>query len=177
MQSNNEYGKALFLLCEEQGCAKDVWMELRSIKKILTDNPKYVTLIDTPALSKEKKMELIDQAFAPVNEYVKNLIKILCERHAFYTFAEIEKTYDAYYLEAKNIIMVEAITAIPLTEKQILDLKMKIGEETGKHSVIENTVDESILGGVILRYEGKQLDGSLKARLDRLASGLKNTVI
>jgi len=177
MQTENEYGKALFLLTDEEGCAREVWQNIRSVSKMLTDNPDYIRLIDTPAIPKEKKLALIDEAFAPVNEYLRNLIKILCEKRAFHTFFDMEKTFNDYYYESRDIVIAEAITAVPLTDKQILNIQMKIGEATGKNAVIDNTVDPSILGGVILRYNGKQLDGSVKSRLDSISLVLKNTVI
>ena len=48
---------------------------------------------------------------------------------------------------------------------------------TGKQVVLVNQVDPSVLGGIAVRYSGKQLDGTLRRRLDELEAGLKNTVI
>ena len=45
---------------------------------------------------------------------------------------------------------------------------------TGKKIILKNTVKPEILGGVMLRYSGIQLDGSVKARLDGFAKSLKN---
>ena len=48
---------------------------------------------------------------------------------------------------------------------------------TGKTIIIKNTVDKSILGGIKLRYLGKELDGTRKARLNAIEKSLKNTII
>jgi len=53
----------------------------------------------------------------------------------------------------------------------------KLASTTGKKIIIKNTVTPEILGGVKLRYSGKQLDGSVKTRLDKFEQSLKNTVI
>ena len=177
MQTNNEYGRALFMLCEEEGCADSVYGELSDIVRILEESPKYIKLLDTPALPKEEKLRLIDEAFAPIDERVRNLIKILCEKHAVYSFFDAKKTYDSCYLESRKIEIVDAITAVKMTDSQIENLKIKLGEICGKSIIVNNIINPDILGGMVLRYDGKQLDGSVKARLDRLSAGLKNTVI
>ena len=64
-----------------------------------------------------------------------------------------------------------------MTKTQLDAMKAKLAKITGKHIIIKNTVDPTILGGVKIRYSGIQLDGSVKTRLDKFEEGLKNTVI
>jgi F-type H+-transporting ATPase subunit delta len=64
-----------------------------------------------------------------------------------------------------------------MTESQIEALKAKLIAETGKKIIIKNTVDPTILGGVKLRYSGKQIDGSVKTRLDAFSESLKNIIV
>ena len=86
-------------------------------------------------------------------------------------------TYEELYDSARGIERVEAITAVALTEAQLTALTKRLNAMTGKRAVIKNTVDPTILGGVKLRYQGKQLDGSVKTRLDKFEAALKSTVI
>ena len=62
-----EYGKALFLLTEETRTTKTVAEELLGVKKLLCENPRYIKLLDTPALAKEEKLALVDRAFASLD--------------------------------------------------------------------------------------------------------------
>ena len=177
MTSAKEYGKALFLLAQEDGTTAVIAEELESVREILRENPRYEKLLDTPALSKEEKLLLIDRAFSTLNENLVNLIKILCEKHSVYQFARIAGAYIALYDESRGIERVEALTAVAMTPKQIDALTEKLSASTGKTVIIKNTVDASLLGGVVLRYAGKQLDGSVKARLSALEKSLKETVL
>ncbi len=172
-----EYGKALFLLTEEARKTETVFAELRDLKKLLCENPRYIKLLDTPALAKAEKLALIDRAFASFDEDLRNFIKILCEKHAVYQIPKVADVYAALYDEARGIERVEAVTAVAMTAAQIAAMTGKLAALTGKTVQIKNTVDPAVLGGVILRYAGTQLDGSLKARLENFEKSLKGLVI
>lgn len=177
MTDANEYGKALFLITEEDGLSDKILADVRAADSVLMSNPDYVKLLDSPAISKAERVDLVDRAFGKVNGYLLNLIKILTENRNVYLFDKIAKAYYSLYDESRGILRVEAITAIPLTEKQSKAIKEKLSSSLGKTIVISNVVDPSILGGVKLRYSGVQLDGSVKTRLDKFEDALKNTVI
>jgi F-type H+-transporting ATPase subunit delta len=172
-----EYGKALFLLTEETRTTKTVAEELLGVKKLLCENPRYIKLLDTPALAKEEKLALVDRAFASLDGNLLNFLKILCEKHAVYQLPRVADVYAALYDEARGIERVEAVTAVAMTEKQLSALTNKLAALTGKSIVIRNTIDPTILGGVVLRYAGTQLDGSLRARLESFEKSLKDLVI
>ena len=172
-----EYGKALFLLTEEDGTTKAVAEELRAVQKLLRENPRYEKLLDTPALSKEEKLQLIDRAFSSMNESLVNLMKILCEKHSVYRFSGVADAYAALYDESRGIERVQALTAVAMTAKQLELLSAKLSFSTGKTVIVENTVDPSLLGGMVLRMAGKQLDGSVRARLCALEKSLKEIVL
>lgn len=172
-----EYGKALFLLTEETRTTKTVAEELLGVKKLLCENPRYIKLLDTPALAQEEKLALVDRAFASLDGNLLNFLKILCEKHAVYQLPRVADVYAALYDEARGIERVEAVTAVAMTEKQLSALTNKLAALTGKSIVIRNTIDPTILGGVVLRYAGTQLDGSLRARLESFEKSLKDLVI
>ena len=177
MTVRNEYGRALFLLAKEEGAIDDIKRDVQTAAKVLKDNPKYVKLLDTPALSKEERLSLADNAFGTLHPTLKNLLKILTERRLVYSFRDICETYLDMYNEEMGIEEVEAVTAIPMSEAQIENMRAKLEAQTGKKIIITNTVDPTILGGVKIRYSGKQVDGSVKTRLDAFADSIKNIVI
>ena len=65
-----------------------------------------------------------------------------------------------------------AVTAIPLDEEQMEKLKNKMAGVTGKQIVLKNQVDPSVLGGVLVRVENKQIDDTIKNRLNELTTRL-----
>lgn len=177
MTDAKEYGKALFMLASECGNVSKVAEDVKIARSVISTNPDYVRILNTPALSKDERVALADRAFSALDESVLNLIKILTESHALQLFIGASDEFLAEYDESRGILRVEAISAVPLTDKQSHALAQKLGKTLGKTAIITNTVDPSILGGLKLRYGSCQLDGSIKTRLDKFEEALKNTVI
>ena len=174
MARKNEYANALFMLASEESAVEAVKEDVDSASLAFKENPDYIKLLDTPALTKAEKLSLIDDALSSLCYSVKNLIKILCETHLVHTFKEIASAYLALYDDYFGIERAEAVTAVPLTDEQENAITQRLAEMTGKKIILKNTVNPEILGGVMLRYSGIQLDGSVKTRLDSFAQSLKN---
>jgi F-type H+-transporting ATPase subunit delta len=119
----------------------------------------------------------VGTAFGRLDENLLNLIKILTERRSVQLFGKIAEEYYRLYDESRGILRVEAITALPLTKAQADAITRKLSSSLNKTVVLSNTIDQSTLGGVKLRYGGVQLDGTVKTRLDKFEEALKNTVI
>ena len=172
-----EYGKAIFSLSDEEGALEKTKSDIECVLAALTENEGYTQLLDTPALPVSERLSLIDEAFSALSQNVLNLIKILCEKYSTHLFFGIAKEFISLYNEKMGIENAEAITAVEMSEEQLERLRVRLEGLTGKKIVIKNTVDASIIGGVRLRYMGKQLDSSLKTRLSRLEEGLRETII
>lgn len=177
MTDANEYGKALFLITEEDAMSDTVLTDVKIAESIFKSNPDYVKLLDSPVLKKEERVELVDRAFGSLNVNLMNLIKILTEKREVHLFDKIATAYYGLYDQSRGIVRVEAITAIPLTKEQSDAIARKLASMLGKKIFVTNVIDRSILGGVKLRYSGIQLDGSVKTRLDKFDEAIKNTVI
>lgn len=165
MADASEYGKALLMLANESGNADSVLADFSDVKKAIEDNPKYVDLADTPALPSSKRVELIHEAFSGIDGNLLNLLKILCEKREFYKVYAVADSFGKYYDESVGRLRVTAVTAVPLTSGQCDALVKRLEAKTGKTVVLENIVDPAVLGGVKLRYDGVQYDGTLRANL------------
>lgn len=172
-----EYGRALFMLTEELGRTEAVRDEALALGALLRDMPEYTQLLDTPALSIEERVALIDEAFGGLDEYLVNLVKLLAERRLAYLIARTLTAFEEEYMESRGIARAEAITAVALTEDEARLLKEKLEAITGKQIIIENKIDPSILGGIKLRYMGIQRDGTVKTRLDTFRRLLGDAVV
>lgn len=167
-----EYGDALYSLAQEEDCLDEVLEGLSLAVSALRENPAYLTLIQNPALPKEERLPLLDEAFAGAHTYVLHFLKLLCERSALALAAGALEEYKALLYLQRGILPVEAISAVPLTGEQQKALTDKLATKTGKTILLENTIDPALLGGVKLRYEGKELDGTAAGRLSALRRSL-----
>ena len=163
-----EYGDALYSLALEENCLDEALEGLTLAVSAFHENPGYLRLVQNPALPKEERLSLLAQAFTGVHPYVLHLLKLLWERSALsLSFGALEQYKSLLYAQ-RGILPVEAISAVPLTEAQQQALQDKLAAKTGKTILLETKLDPSLLGGVKLRYEGKELDGTSAGRLAAL---------
>ena len=177
MTDMKEYASALFLLCKEENTIDTVRAELDALKQVLAENPEYTKLLDTPAMKKEERLALAEAAFGGFSEYLLNVILILAERHLATGLPRLCDEFATLSDDERGILRAEAVTAVAMSDAQIARLATKLSERTGKTVIIKNTVDPAMLGGVKLRYGGTQLDGTVKASLDRFERALEGSVI
>lgn len=174
---SKEYGVALYDLCKEENITEEVLEELLSIDAVIKENKEYKNLLDTPAIPLKDRLSIIDEAFSSCSLYVINFIKLLAENKKFYKFSSVVSKFNELYYEEKNIERVEAITCVPLSDEQTIKLKEKIEKIISKNVNITNKVDESIIGGVILKLNNKMYDGSIRKSLDEIACKIKSNTL
>lgn len=167
-----EYGDALYSLAVEEECLDEVLEGLSLAVTAFRENPGYLTLVQNPALPKGERLALLDKAFEGVQPYVLSLLKLLCERSALSLAPGALEQFKVRLYEGRGILPVEAVSAVPLTEAQQQALKDKLAAMTGKTILLETKLDPSVLGGVKLRYEGRELDGTAAGRLSALRRAL-----
>lgn len=167
-----DYGRALFELARQEHREGEIGEEMAGVRAILEQQPAYARLLDSPALPKEQRLALLEEAFSGLSLYHLNFLKILCEKHAVNQYAACAQIYGQLYDQAHGILRATAITAIAMSKAQQAALTKKLAAMTGKRVELSNVVDSRVLGGVTLRFGGVQLDGSLQARLDALRQSL-----
>jgi F-type H+-transporting ATPase subunit delta len=170
-----EYGKALFLLAKEENITELIWEQAKAVKNLLLENPKYITLLDTPAVPTGEKQSLLQDAFSGLHTHLISFMKILISKRSVYLFPRVVAAYNEAYDEMNNIMHANAITAVPLTITQVGNLTAKLCKITGKNVILQNEIDPSIIGGVRLQFDGKQLDSSLETQLLTLRETIKQS--
>ncbi len=166
--AEKEYGGALYDLAVEEHCEDAVLESLAMAAQVFAQEPDYLKLVQNPAVPLAERLGLLDEAFGAAHEYARNLLKILCEKTALGLVPGCVQEYRTRLNEARGVLPVQAVSAVPLSEAQQTALREKLAAKTGKTIQLENVVDPSVLGGVRLRYDGKELDGTAAGRLAAL---------
>lgn len=166
------YGASLFSLADEENLLSETMDELLSVRSIFLENTDYAPLLDSPTVPLSSRLSLIDEAFEDATEYVRNFIKILCEKKCTHLFSDCVKNFEKLYNKKYNIENVTVITAAPLSEALKERLIEKLSNDLGKKVILDLKVDKSILGGLIIRTENSQTDASVRARLEAIKTQL-----
>ena len=177
-QAANTYAQALYDLAKDEGLGKTVLEELSVLKTVFAENPEYSKLLSAPDLPKQERCNVLDEAFrGKVHPYVLNFLKILTEKGYIRQFPACCDAYRGFYNEDNGILVVKAVSAVALSAQQIEKLTAKLEATTGKKIDLHCSVDTATLGGLRLSYDGKQVDGTVRNRLDSIGKLLKNTVL
>lgn len=173
----HSYASALFALAQEKNEEGEILSQLEQLDGILRENYDFVKLLDCPAIPTSERTALLDEAFCAAHEYVLNFLKVLCEDKCAKLFSQCVKEYKKEYEEKSGIAHYTAVTTAPLSARHRARLIEKLEKESGKTVILEETVDKSIIGGIILKGENNITDASVSARLKALREELLSASI
>ncbi|MFA6393982.1 MAG: ATP synthase F1 subunit delta [Patescibacteria group bacterium] len=104
-----------------------------------------------------------------VKGVLKKFIEVLVKNNDFKKAKDVIRNLDKIFREEEGILEAEIVVASPLKKEMVKIVKDYVTEASGAKKVeVAERVDKNILGGIIIKYEDKIIDGSLKSRLSRL---------
>lgn len=165
-ETSKDYATALFAVAKETGAEQDFSESLAMIASLLTENPDYVEFLASPAISKKERTTALETAFADsIPEKLLAFLALLTENGHIRLLFECVKEYEALYQVSKHVSTAQVTSAVALTEKEKNALIRKLEALCGHTVLLACSTDKTLLGGMIVRVDGKVLDGSLKHRL------------
>ena len=177
-QAGNVYGQGLYALAKEEGLQEQILGELAVLETAFTENPDFPKLLASHNIPRQERTAVLDESFRDrVHPYVLNFLKILTEKGYIKHFSGCCRTYRQHYNRDNGIVTVTAYTAIALPAEQRRKLTAKLSTVTGKTIELDCRIDPEALGGVRLDFDGKQVDGTVRRRLEDIRGILKNTVL
>ena len=168
------YGSSLYDLAAGENLTEVMMEQTGQVRELFRENPEYVQLLSEPSIPKEERTGLIETAFGTQAErYLVNFLKLLCERNILREFAGCCDEFTRRYNADHNIAEAVVTSAVTLDEAQIKALKDKLEQISGRNVALRQTKDPAVLGGIRVELDGKQLDGTVKRRLDGISRKLK----
>ena len=175
---SGRYAKAIHELAEEKKILTKIVDDFISLKKLLKESDSLSNLIKSPAVSKSGKQ----------NSIIKILNKAKAQKLTikfFGTLANngrlilIKEVIDKFLSEVSRIngeVKAEVISSFMLDQDQQKKVVAAISEATGiKKIILSTSVDESLIGGLIVKIGSKMIDNSLKTKLNRLEIAMRGT--
>jgi F-type H+-transporting ATPase subunit delta len=173
MSSNRaaiRYAKAILEIATSKGVAQTVNDDMQTIATTINSNTELSTFIQNPTIKVEVKNNALLEVFADINAVTKSLFRLLFENKRFEILGDVASEFD----EMNGVQVANVTTAIAMDAALELKILAKIATFSDKKITIINTIDESIIGGFILRIGDKQYNGSLSNRLQILKRELAN---
>ena len=158
------YAQAVFAIALEEGALEEWRVELARSTESLADDQTKVFL-QSPKVNFQRKLELLRSALSDVRENVFNLVGLIVKNGALQTLDGIVIEYQKLLDDLQGREQVEITTAIELEEMQKSRLQKQLKDLFGKEIVLNTTVSEDILGGILIRVGDMIIDGTVKGRL------------
>jgi F-type H+-transporting ATPase subunit delta len=171
------YGGSLYELAAEEQLTDAMLEQVQEIRQIFRENPEYVRLLQEPSVPIKERTGLIETAFGTQAErYLVNFLKLLCERGILGEYAGCCEEFVQRYNADHNIAEAVVTSAVELTEEQAAALTERLRQISGKKISLTRKTDPSILGGLRVELEGKQLDGTVQSRLSGISRKLNEVM-
>lgn len=166
------YAQAVFDIAREQGKLKD-WSDMLQLAAAVVSHPEMAVAIDSPSLDKVQRGQLvIDICGAKLTDAGRNLLRVLAENGRLALLSEIAALYEVERAAAESRITAEVTSATPLSDSQKQAIATALKKRLGRDVALECKVDETLLGGAIVRAGDMVIDGSVTGKLDKLSAAL-----
>ena len=165
------YAQALLELAGDQAAA--VGEEIGDLRQIVEDNPTFAAFLADPSIGEVERAGVLDRTFkGKISSLVWNFLGVLNVKNRLGHFIEIAGAYQHLLDEKLGNVEVDLTVAHPLSDEQFLNAQEKISSALGKNAVVHSHVDDSIIGGVIVRVQDKLLDASVRYQLQAMKEQL-----
>jgi len=163
------YAKAVLLQANEANIANVVFEDMQIIHATIKASNDLQVVLKSPIINGVEKKNALLAIFEKQSDTTKSLIKVLVENKRTNLLDNVSIYYIDLYNEAQGVKVAQVTTAVALTEELTEKVLSKVKELTGSDKVtIENTIDESIIGGFILRIGDLQYNASISNNLARI---------
>jgi F-type H+-transporting ATPase subunit delta len=170
------YAKAIMDLAVENKATEQVEKDFRTILSTIADSTELQEMLGSPVLKGELKRKALSEIFKGSSSVTEGLISTLVDNKRISILNDVAEKFIILNEARKGQGVALVTTAVPLSadlEKKILG---KVVELTGNESTIENKVDDSIIGGFILRVGDLQYDASIANKLSNLKREFTNSL-
>ena len=168
------YARAAFEYANARRGGLKRWSEMLMQSAQVVEERSMRLLLASPAHSAEEKAELLlDICGKDFTKAGNNFIKLLAENQRLNLLPEISRVFEALRAEAEKTIEAEMISAFPVDDAERDDIAAALGKKLNRDVVLNCTVDESMLGGAIIRAGDLVIDGSVRGKLTKLAAALR----
>ncbi|MDH5407290.1 MAG: F0F1 ATP synthase subunit delta [Gammaproteobacteria bacterium] len=166
------YAQAAFDLATAEKDLKG-WSEMLQLIAAVTTDATMRDLISNPSISREKLVDLIlDICDKNLNDQAKNFVRVLGENKRLNIVTEIASTYEQHRAEAEKVIEAEVVSAFALSDAQQKALSAALKKRLGSDINLVSKVDDTMIGGAIVRAGDLVIDGSVSTQLHKLSHAL-----
>lgn len=168
------YAAALVAAAIKADVTDQVVGQIDELTGVLRDNPQLQAAFASPRVSEEEKCRIIDRLFgSSYHPVLVNLLKVMARRGRLGHVAAVAHAADGIHDEMMGRVVAKVKTAVPLDDnlrKQIVD---RLSQSLSAEVRLRESVDPSLIGGMVIRVGDKVFDSSVSNRLAQMQRRVK----
>ncbi|WP_417396539.1 ATP synthase F1 subunit delta [Gimesia chilikensis] len=144
----------------------------------LNQYPQFGKMLTTRSLNKEESLKLIDRAIAPhASELLANFLRVLGRHERLNLLQQIYTQINKLRDEEAGKKAVVVKSAFELSDSILDNIRQRLNDSLGFIPVLQTSIDQTVLGGLVIQVDDTVYDGSLRTRLKQLRGRLDNRSI
>lgn len=150
--------------------------ELANWGELLTNNEQLQTVFGNPSIPHLGKENVLEKLLAKTkpSKTTANFLKVLLQNGRLGDLPQINDRFAAVLDERSGVVTAQITSARELPAGERKEFELNLERVTGKKVKIAFTIDEDIIGGVLVRIGSIVYDGSVKTKLESLKEQLVN---
>lgn len=167
------YAKSLIDLAQTQSVDGKVYEEMAAFSELASASADLRSLMSNPLASANDKLIVLNKIFSDASSLTKSFVALVVNRKRESELANIAKVYIQMYDQLKGVTKVSVKSAIALDEKSLQDIERYLKSLVNQDELqIENTIDASVIGGMVIQFDDKLLDLSIAKELKEIRKQL-----
>ena len=168
------YAQAVFETATEESKLTE-WSEMLGLLEAVVTDAQMKSVLTSPKLDAAALSDFVQGVCGDaLSEKGSNLVKVLADARRLSFIPELSKLYEQLRAEAEGVMGVSVTSAYELAPEQEATISEAMANRLGRKVEITNDIDESLIGGVIIRAGDSVIDASVKGRLKALATQMTN---
>ena len=168
------YAKAIYDIANEENSINEVYKDMNFINELNSDSLDFKNLLSNSQINFQDKKKLILSLIKQSNALTEKLIDLLIHNKRVKIIGDIASSFIQLYNKNNNIKEATIITASPINNELESKILSMINIKDAKSVNLTNVVNPNIIGGFIIRFDGKEYNASVKQNLNNLKTELTN---
>jgi F-type H+-transporting ATPase subunit delta len=169
------YAGSLYELAVQSNTVGEIEADLGRFEALLSESDDLARMIRSPVFSAEEQFKAVAAIAdkAEITGLVGNFLRVVAKNRRLFAVPAMIKAFRAIAADARGEVAAEVTSAHPLSAAQQDELKATLKSVTGKDVAIAASVDPTLLGGLVVKIGSRQIDTSLRTKLNSLKLALK----
>jgi F-type H+-transporting ATPase subunit delta len=172
---SGRYATALFELARDENKLDAVSQSLATLKQALAESEDLKALVASPLIGRDAAGKAISGVgeVIGIDPVTGNFLGVLARNRRLGALPAIIRDFTTLAARHRGETTAQVVSAHPLDANQMATLQTRLKSMVGSEVAVDASVDPSILGGLIVRLGSRQIDGSIRTKLNALATAMK----